>query len=339
MRQKPLLGIVGALTIWASLTLHATTGASFAGDRSGGGADSRDAAEVKIASGLEGASGSAVGPDGALYVTEGAAGRIARVDPNTGDVTTFASGLPPSIVGIGGAIDVAFIRRTAYVLVTLVGADVGGGDVVGIYRVDGPSAFTVVADIGAFAIQNPPRTQFDVPTGLQYAMEPYRGGFLVTDGHHNRVLWAALDGTVREVVAFDNIVPTGLAIWGHIALMAEAGPVPHAPEDGKIVAFVPGLPFVVEVASGAPLLVDVEFGPGRTVYALSQGEFPVGGPPAAPAIPNTGVLAKVGGGGRLTVVAGGLNQPTSLEFIGQRAYVVTLTGEVWRIDLRHRGRH
>ena len=34
-------------------------------------------------------------------------------------------------------------------------------------------------------------TDFFVPTGVQYALEPYRGGFLVTDGHHNRVLRVA----------------------------------------------------------------------------------------------------------------------------------------------------
>ena len=28
----------------------------------------------------------------------------------------------------------------------------------------------------------------------------------------------------------------------------------------------------------------------------------------------------------------GLNQPTSLEFIGNTAYVVTLAGEIWKID-------
>src|SRR5918996_1636839 len=57
---------------------------------------------VLLATGLEGASGSTIGPGGALYVTEGAAGRISRVDPRTGDITTFASGLPPAVLGIGG---------------------------------------------------------------------------------------------------------------------------------------------------------------------------------------------------------------------------------------------
>ena len=54
-----------------------------------------------LVTGLEGAQGSTVGPDGALYVTEGAVGRIWRVDPKTGQVTTFASGLPSRIIGIG----------------------------------------------------------------------------------------------------------------------------------------------------------------------------------------------------------------------------------------------
>jgi hypothetical protein len=59
---------------------------------------------TRLVTGLEGASGSTIGPDGALYVTEGALGRISRVDPQTGEKTTFASGLPPAIIGIGGAI-------------------------------------------------------------------------------------------------------------------------------------------------------------------------------------------------------------------------------------------
>jgi len=287
---------------------------------------------VLLVTGLEGASGSTIGPGGALYVTEGAAGRISRVDPKTGDVIVFASGLPSSIVGIGGAIDIAFIGSTAYVLVTLVGPDVGGSDVVGIYRVDGPHSFTVIADIGAFALQNPPDTAFFVPTGVQYAIEAYRGGFLVTDGHHNRVLRVTLDGEVTELIAFGNIVPTGLEVSGNTVYVAEAGPVPHLPENGKVVSFEPTSPTATEVASGARLLVDVEFGRGRSLYALSQGVFPVGNPEGSPALPNTGALVEVNGDGTFNVLTVGLNQPTSLEFIGNTAYVVGLAGEIWKID-------
>src|SRR5258705_12713392 len=212
-----------------------------------------------LATGLEGATGSTVGPGGALYVTEGAAGRISRVDPQTGEITAFASGLPTRIIPLGGAIDVAFIGQTAYVLVTLVGSDLGGSDVVGIYRVDGPNSFTVVADIGKFILLNPPNTPFDIPTGLQYAMETYRGGFVVTDGHHNRVLRVTLDGKVTEFIAFDNVVPTGLAVKGNTVYMAEAGPVPHLPQNGRVVSFGPKSSTAPECASGAPLLVDAAF--------------------------------------------------------------------------------
>jgi sugar lactone lactonase YvrE len=294
------------------------------------------AASAQLVTGLEGASGSTVGPDKALYVTEGAAGRISRVDPVTGEVTTFASGLPASIIGVGGAVDVAFIGNTAYALVTLVGPDVAilgpfvGTDIVGIYRVDGPNQFTVIANIGAFTMANPTSTPYFVPSGVQYALEPFRGGFLVTDGHHNRVLQVSLDGHISIFREFDNIVPTGLAVHGNTVYMAEAGPVPHLPETGKVVAINAKTRAVAEVAAGARLLVDVEFGRGQALYALSQG-FWDGPFDGTPADPYTGSLVKVRGDGGFDVLATGLNIPTSFQFIGNTAYVVTLTGEIWAI--------
>src|SRR4030095_16814544 len=239
-----------------------------------------DATAHRLVAGLQGGSGSTIGPDGALYVTESAAGRITRVDPETGANTTYASGVPRALpeVGFGGPFDVAFVGRTAYVLVTLVGPDVGGSDIVGVYRVDGPDRFPLVADIGAFSINNPPEPDFFVPSGVQYALQAYRGGLLVTDGHHNRVLKVTRDGDITQLLAFANIVPTGLEVRGRTIYMAEAGPVPHLPENGKVVAFRPNSTSVREVASGSPLLVDVEFGRGHRLYALSQGIF--GGGPA-----------------------------------------------------------
>lgn len=284
-----------------------------------------------LASGLEGASGSTVGPDGALYVTEGAAGRISRVDPDTGLVTTFASGLPTALIGIGGPIDLVFVGGTAYVLVTLVAPDVGGSDIVGIYRIDGPGSFTPIADIGAFSVANPPATAFAVPTGLQYAIERFRGGFLVTDGHHNRVLSVTRSGQVSELIAFGNIVPTGVDVAGQTVYLALAGAAPHLPEDGMVVSF--GLPSLTtaEIASGARLLVDVEFGRGRRLYALSQGIWD-GVADGSPALPNTGALVEVSEDGTFTTIVDALNQPTSVEFIRNTAYVVTLGGEIWKIE-------
>ena len=130
-----------------------------------------------------------------------------------------------------------FLDGVAYALVTLVGADVGGSSIVGIYRMDGPQNSTVIADIGAFSEAHPPDTDYFVPTGVQYALETFDGGFLVTDGHHNRVLRVSLDGEIDVLQAFDNIVPTGLEVRGRTIYMAELGPAPNHPEDGKVVAF------------------------------------------------------------------------------------------------------
>jgi sugar lactone lactonase YvrE len=302
----------------------------------------RDAAPARaelLVSGLQGAFGSTVGPGGALFVSEAAAGRIARIDPRRGAVTTFASGLPANPAVGGGVFDVAFIGSTAYALVSVVTPEVGGSGVDGVYRVDGPNRFTIVADIGAFNRANPPETDFFIPTGVPFALEPYRGGFLVTDGHFNRVLYVTRDGDISVFRAFANVVPTGLAVSGHTVYMAEAGPVPHLPENGKVVAFGPKSTTATEIASGARLAVDVEFGRGRTLFALSQG-FWVGAQPGDPALPNTGSLMRVNGDGTVTTIIDGLNLPISLEIIKNSAYVVTLVGEIWTIDdiARHLGR-
>ena len=207
-----------------------------------------------LVSGLEELQGSAVGPGGALFVTAPLAGSIWRVDPKTSSVTLFASGLParipdPYFIG-SGVVDVAFLGETAYALVTGVGPDLEGDDIVGIYRVDGPNSSTIVADLGAWSILHPPATDIFVPTGFQYAIEPFRGGFLVTDGHHNRVLWVTREGEITELIAFGNVVPTGLAVSGDSIYVAQAGPIPHKAEDGRVVVFGPNSTTANQVAAG-----------------------------------------------------------------------------------------
>jgi hypothetical protein len=210
---------------------------------------------------LGASTGSSVGPDGDIYVVDGAAGVVRRVDARTGRTSTFAAGLPRPVGSYGGAVDVAFVGLTTYVLVTLVSADVGGVDVDGIYRLNADGGATLVADIGAWSIGHPPETEFFVPSGVLYAMEPLRGGFLVTDAHHNRVLRVSLGGAISPLVTLPNVVPTGLAVRGSSVYVAEAGPVPHLPGDGRVIAVTGRSQHTV--ASGGPLLVDVEIGPGQ----------------------------------------------------------------------------
>jgi hypothetical protein len=283
-------------------------------------------------------SGSTIGPDKALYVTDGPGGRVLRVDPKTGAVTTFASGLPVATPGLpfGGAEDVAFFGGTAYVLVTAVGPFFGQANVVdGLYRIAKNGTPTAIADIGAWSIAHPPAGfPFVVTTGVQYALQKFRGAFLVTDGHHNRVLRVTRTGGVSQMIAFGDIVPTGLEVHGKRIYMAEAGPVPHVPQTGKVVRFTPKSTTATDVASGAPLLVDVEFGRGRQLYALSQGIWDLPNDPAnagLPASANTGKLVRVKKDGTFASVAEGLDRPTSVDFIGNTAFVITLTGKVIKI--------
>jgi hypothetical protein len=198
--------------------------------------------------------------------------------------------------------------------------------------VDGPNSFHLIADIGAFNLANPPTGfNFFVSTGVLYSIKTFRSGFLVADGHLNRVLYVKLNGEITIFKTFGNIVPTGLVVSGNTVYMAEAGPVPHHPEDGKVVSFSPNSPTVTTLAAGAPILVDVEFNRGRTLFALSQGEWD-GVAEGSPAKPDDGSLLRVNNDGTFTVIASGLDRPTSLEFIQNTAYITTLGGEIWTVD-------
>ena len=287
--------------------------------------------------GLAAGSGSTVGPDGALYANDPVNGSIVRVDPATGHASTYADCLPKRLVpalGFSGGMDVAFVGNAAYALVTVVSDPLLGGSAPdGIYRIDGPHSCSLVADIGAWSAAHVP-TGFPIAlvTGVQYAMQPWRGGFLVTDGHHNRVLRVGLDGSVSELKAFGDVVPTGLAVHGNTIYMAEAGPiVGGGPEIGKIVGIDANSGAVADVAASGPLMVDVEPGRGQTLFGLAQGTHSNGNA-GTPADPNTGELLRADGVGGFSVVATGLDRPTSLEIIGNTAYVVTLTGQIWVVD-------
>lgn len=329
-RRAPLLvlaPLLGALAAPVAAQADPPTGA--------------DAPELLV-TGLAGGSGSTVGPDGALYVPEPVSGEVSRIDPDTGERTVVASCLPPQVLvgDAGGAMDVAFLDSTMYALTSMVSADVGGSAVTGVFRVEDDTC-EVVADIGTWTIENPPPPDFDffVPTGVPYAMEAYRDGFLVTDGHANRVLQVTLDGEVRTVLQLGNVVPLGLDLVDRTVYVALAGPVPHLPEDGQVVSFHVRSAEPELVASGGPLLIDVEGG-RHALYALAQGDFPEGAPEGSPALPDTGRLLVADRDGGLDVVADGLDRPTSMEVVDGDAYVVTYDGEIWRIEdlpgCRHR---
>jgi hypothetical protein len=139
---------------------------------------------------------------------------------------------------------------------------------------------------------------------------------------------------VSQLQAFGNVVPTGLAAWGRTLFVGLAGAVPHPPEEGKVLALAPrSAP--VEIASGAPLVVDVELGFDCRLYALAQGIWDWPNVPTnagKPASPDSGSLSRVNRHGGLTPVVAPLDRPTSVALSRRNAYVVTLTGKVLKIS-------
>jgi hypothetical protein len=298
------------------------------------------------ATALEGlGSGSTIGPDGALYVTNGTAGTLVRIDPRTGAATVIGSGLPPQLVGIGGAMDAVFWRGRAYALVTLAGADIGNPSAaMGIYRLGRDGEFELFADIGTWAIAHPPTDpDWFLSQGVQYALDVWRDDLIVTDAHHARVIRVDRHGNVSELLAFPSTdaVPIGIDSSHGKVYLATAGPIPHVPSTSKIQAVEKnGETTVVgewssTYSGNAGLIVDVEFGHRGRLYGLLQGYWnlpPLPENEGFPAAPNTGELVAVGHDGTFRTIVSGLNQPTSLDFIGRSAFVVTLSGSILRID-------
>ena len=120
----------------------------------------------------------------------------------------------------------------------------------------------------------------------------------------------------------------------HRVYISQLGPIPHEPENGNVVALRRSGP--TEIASGASMLIDVERGPHGKLYALSQGQWDGVGE-GSPALPNTGRLVIVKRDGSLTPVVDRhgqelvLDRPTSMEFVGNTAYVVSVDGNVYKV--------
>ncbi|PRY68319.1 hypothetical protein B0I08_10421 [Glaciihabitans tibetensis] len=322
-----------ARTAWLAVTLTAAMLVSCApqsgvDDRLLGGMIRDDHLKVRVlASGLNGTGGSAIGPDGALYVTDRVAGEVIRVNTTTGEKSTFATGLPPPLSMSGGPIDIAFVGQVAYVLVADVDAGPGGDRVNGIYRIDDRDSWTVVADLGAFTRANPPHNPVTLMEELAPAIEPVQHGFLVTDGQRERLLAVTREGEVSVLLTFGNVTPTGIARLGRSVYIAQTGSMPYGAERGRVVGILGGESEAVQVASGDSPLVDVEFAGCDALYALSRGYAL----PGATALPRTGRLLRVNGDGSLSRVVGGLDLPTSVEFADGAAFVVA-GDEVLRID-------
>lgn len=321
MRRR--LGWVVSSAVFASLTVLVTAGLVAAHEEDGPPAPS---AGVRIATGLAGSLGSTVGPDGALYVPESATGSVSRIDPWTGKKTVVAEGLPMSEEG-GGADDAVFAGGKLYVLVT------GVEDGVGVYVIEADGSPTLVADLGQYAMDHPTGFPDAGPTGNPFSIDRLSDTELVVaEANHNKINKVNLvTGEISTIVAFNNVVPTGLQPGNGVIYISEIGAFPHVPETGRVLAVRETDGATTEVASGVSYIIDVEKGPQNRLYALSFGDEPTDfeGPPATPF---TGKLLLVNDDGTFSTLVDGLMMPTSVDIIGDAALVTTLEGDVWRID-------
>ena len=321
-------------------------------------------AGTTIASGVS-TTGAVIGPDGALYagvggsalagdevvtfppelaeafgiesVLVGLHSKVVRVDPETGEVTDYATGLL-SVSDVAGGepltapADVIFVGDTLYILLT--GGAPPGVDVPwpnGVYRFEDDESWTLVADIREFAVANPVAFPDAGPDGNPFAIDWRDGAFIISDGNHNRILRATLEGDIDEIAAFDNVVPTGLAAGGPGPILNTwFSPAPHVAGDSYVVsvAYPTGTTTQIAGSNVYAQLIDVEFGPGGQIYVLQFGDQQVdeAGPPPP------GRLLRWNADSTFDVLVNGITLPTSVNFSGDTAYITSLTGDVLQVE-------
>lgn len=322
-----------------------------------------------LVSGLLAPRGMAMGPDGMIYVAEsgtggdtefvvgegdssfvvmnGFTGRISMVDPDTGARETVADGIPsgfnPELGDQVGAADVAFLGGDLYLLLTHGGEEWGFPDTpTGIYLVEDDGDLDLVADIGEFNADNPVEaitdgTQVDIePGGNPYAMIVRGDRFYIVDGNHNRLMEATTSGQVTEITEFpDHPVSTGIASTDTGPFyVGYLGPGPFLPDAGKVVSVDAASGAITEIASGEPMITDVQVGPDGELYALQFNDPEDAG--EAFFAPGTGKVLTVNDDGTMSPLITGLSFATFMEFDGDTLYIanggITPAGSIIKVE-------
>lgn len=357
MKLKLLIGVAIVCIAVAAVVLGRQASAQQPGPSAG---------EVLV-TGLIQPRGMTIGPDGMIYIAEagsggatiledgtsvGLTGRISMVDPETGARTTVAEDLPSNAFpqdqggdAVGPA-DVAFIGDQLYYLQTHGGEFYESPDTpTGVYQVNDDGSVELVADIYQFNVDNPVQaitdgTQQDIEVGGNpYSMDVRNGDFYVVDGNHNRMMLVTTDGDVDEITEFPNHpVSTGMDFAPDgTARVSYLGQGPFFPDDGKVVSVNLTSGAITELASGASMLTDVEFGPGGQLYAVQFNDTSGAASEEEAFGPFRGSVLRVNNDGTLTKLVTGLSFTTFIEFDGDTAYVANWgispdAGEIVKIE-------
>ncbi len=318
----------------------------------------RPTAGTVLASGLQGTIGATIGPDGALYVAEmgtggdkkvstpdgdgyfGLSARVSRIDPETGERTTFASGIVSGAEAEGGQgfglADIVFVGDVLYYLTT------GSFNTIeeleaypnGVYRIQQDGSSKLVANISEFNDDNPVAFEDAGPGGNPFAIAERDGDLYVTDGNYNRVLHITTGGDISILSSFENVVTTGITARDTGPLIVtEFGGYPFDPESGKVVQVGAGTGTQTVLAGGYSHIISAAYGPGGKLYALSMGDQVTDENHGDDeAVPFTGKVLLVNADGTLTPIVDGLMLATSLDFSGDTAYVTSIIGQVYQIN-------
>jgi hypothetical protein len=250
---------------------------------------------------------------GAPFLGSPTGGRISKVNAS-GQRTTVTDKLPTTISTGGdilGVADVAFIGNNLYALLWA-GCSHGVPDVPnGIVRINSNGTHTVIADIGAWQLENPaatPGADFE-PEGNPFTMITVNNDFYVVEANQGQLLKATTGGTVSRVVDISesqgHVVPTVADYYQGNFYVGNLGVFPIVEGSSNIYKITPAGQ-VSTVAKGFTTILGLVIDKKGRMYVL---ENTIGNPFPTP---GTGRIIRVNQDDSKDVIATGLSLPTSM---------------------------
>lgn len=291
-----------------------------------------------VASGLTNPRGFAWGPDGMLHLAMAGHGgdNLLPVAPGftihnglTSSVVTVADGCTTPVVRglvstlweepgwVWGAMDVAFLGDDLYVLVSGAGPFWGSpSSRSGVYTIAGDGAMTLVADLGAWLAQHPPKVISPEPNtdGSLFDLEATSDALLISNAVSGQIIKVTSAGEISEFADLSegHPVPTGLAVDADgNAYVGFESAAPFT-DGGVTIVKIASDGTVSDAWTGLTRVADIAIGPDGTLYAE---ELSTGNTLEAPyTYPDTGRIVRQTGLDASEVIAEGLNYPVGLGF-------------------------
>jgi hypothetical protein len=300
-----------------------------------------DGVEVLV-SGLTNPRGFTWGDDGTLYLALAGTGGDDQVTIDgtpypfmvggTSSIVTVADGCTtPYAEGLGslywteagwtwGIMDVVLMDGQLYVLAGAGTAEAGNG----VYRINADGSHELVADLGAWASENP--TEFVPPdydpTGSWFDMEAGDGILWVTEAVGGRLMTVSPEGEITLVadLSAEHMVPTGIALADDGgAYVGFETTVPYPDGASKVIHVAPD-GTTTDVWTGLTAVTDIALGPDGTLYAAEMATNNTEEPPYL--TPGSGRIVRQTGADTLEEVVTDIPYPVMIGFDADGALVI-----------------